>query len=43
MICEEQAKLAANAAVRKKMLALAGEWHEMAERVQQIGKSSKQA
>ena len=34
MICEEQARLAASAALRKKMLDLAREWHETAERIQ---------
>jgi hypothetical protein len=47
MICEEQARLAASAALRKKMLALARKWHEMAERMQQTKgiqrQSSKQA
>ena len=47
MICEEQARLAASAAVKKKMLDLAREWHEMVERMQQTKgtqrPSSKQA
>ncbi len=34
MICEEQARLAASAALRKKMLDLARQWHETAERMQ---------
>ena len=47
MICEEQARLAASTAVRKKMLDLAREWNETAERMQQTKgiqrQSSKQA